>query len=304
MLDLVHVQSFVAVVETGSFHEAARRLGLAQPTVSQHLRKLEEMLQAALVVRSHVRCIATAKGETFLQHARRLLRAAELAQAAVRAPRLVVGAASNIGIYLLPRIVRDIQARLDNTFGLDLSIGSNPVITERLRTGEVDVGLTEWWSGLPGFEARIWRAEPLLVIVPAEHPWANRRAVRAADLVGAPLIGGEPGTGTGRILREMLGAELASQLHVVAELGSTEAVKQSVAAGLGVSIVLAGTVEEEVKAGSLRAVPLRGVALRKPLYIALPEGTPGSAPAMRFRDLLLSAASARPPLSAVTMASS
>lgn len=289
MLDLVQVQSFVAVIEAGSFRDAARRLSRAQPTISQHVRKLEEELGVALVRRSHARCVPTAKGETFLPHARRLLRAAEEARSAVDRSRFVVGAASNIGIYLLPPLVRAFRDRFGPTPPVELAIASNPVVARRLRDGEVDVAVLEWWEGPAGFDARVWRSEPMVVIVSPDHPWAGRPAVTVEELYGVAMIGGEPGTGTGRLLRETLGAQ-AARLTVVSELGSTEAVKHAVAAGLGVSLVLAGAVAEEVAAGSLCAIPLDGVRLRKRLFVALNESTPSSAPSARFRDLLVAGA--------------
>lgn len=289
MLDLVQVQSFVAVIETGSFRHAARRLSRAQPTISQHVRKLEEELGVALVRRSHARCLPTAKGETFLPHARRLLRAAEEARSALDRSRFVVGAASNIGIYLLPPLVRAFRDRFGVNPPLELAIASNPVVARRLREGEVDVAVLEWWGGPAGFDVQVWRSEPMVVIVPPDHPWVGHPAVTVEDLCEVAMIGGEPGTGTGRLLREALGAD-AAQLTVVSELGSTEAVKHAVAAGLGVSLVLAGAVIEEVAAGSLCAIALEGVELRKPLFVALDESTPSSAPPAQFRDLLVAGA--------------
>jgi DNA-binding transcriptional LysR family regulator len=77
------------------------------------------------------------------------------------------------------------------------------------------------------------------------------------------------------------------RLSVAAELGSTEAVKHAVAAGLGVSLVLEAAVGEEVAAGSLRTIRVQGLSLRKPLFVALAERTPGTAPVAAFRDMLL-----------------
>jgi DNA-binding transcriptional LysR family regulator len=288
VLDLSQVQSFLAIVDTGSFHDAARRLDLAQPTVSQHLRKLETALGTALIVRNHIRCTTTRKGAEFLPHARRLLRAEAEARGSLELSRLVVGAASNLGIYLLPPVVQRFRRRFGAEPRIELSIASNPVIAEQLLRGDVDLAVTEWWGGEPGFEAVAFRSEPLVVIVPPDHPAAGRGSIGFEELVGEPLIGGEPGTGTGRLLREAFGPKLASQLSVVSELGSTEAVKRAVAAGLGVSIVLEAAVAEEVRAGSLCALAIEGTELRKPLFVTLPENTPSEAWPATFRSLLVS----------------
>jgi DNA-binding transcriptional LysR family regulator len=285
MIDLDQVRSFVAVVETGSFHEAARKLGLAQSTVSQHIRKLEEHVGAGLIARSHAGCVALPKGTTFLPHARRLLRTASEALAAVRTDRLAVGAASNIGIYFLPRAVAA-WGRQADARPVELSIAANPAVIERLGRGDIDLAVTEWWQPMDGFEAVDFRREPLVVIVSPQHRWAGRRTLSPDELAGEPMIGGEGGTGTGRLLGATFGEAWAARLKVTAELGSTEGVKQAVAAGLGVSIVLACAVAEEVAAGSLAALTLEGAALQKPLYVAIARDTPASSPARVFRDFL------------------
>src|SRR5262245_51206599 len=101
MLSLSQVQVFVAIVDAGSFQEAAKQLGLAQPTVSQQLRRLEDALGAALVTRSHARSEPTAAGRRLLPHARGLLRAAARAADAVMPRSLAIGASGNVGTYLL-----------------------------------------------------------------------------------------------------------------------------------------------------------------------------------------------------------
>lgn len=280
MLNLVHLRSFVALVEAGSFHGAAQALGVAQPTVTQHIQKLESEMGQALVRRGHGGCTATAAGEALLPLARSLLRLEARARTVLAERPLAVGASGNLGTYLLPPYI--------HAFGgtsVDLSIGTNTEVAARLADGEIDLAVMEWWDGRPGFAASVWRREKMVVIVPPDHPWAENDTIAKDRLLDAPLIGGEPGTGTGRLLAALFGAD-ADRLRVMRQLGSTEAVKQAVRAGLGVSIVLEGSVEEEVRAGSLRALPLANADLVKDLYVALPDGQPPTAPGPRFAALL------------------
>ena len=286
MLNLLHLQAFVAVIDEGGFREAARRLACAQPTVSQHVRKLEAALGVPLVRRGSGGCAPTPHGERLLPFARSLLGTAERACVAVRDPGLVVGASSNIATYLLQPHLRAFAARHPAAGRLRLMVDGNPAIAERLTRGEVDVALMEWWDGRPGFTARTWRQEALVVIVPPDHAWAARSGITRATLLATPLIGGEPGTGTATLLTRTFGAA-ARDLQVAMALGSTEAVKRAVMAGLGVSLVMAGAVEQETRHGLLRALPLEGEALSKPLHILLPEAMPATAPATLFADFLL-----------------
>jgi DNA-binding transcriptional LysR family regulator len=289
MLNLQFVETFLAVVRTGSFRRAGETLGYAQPTVSQHIRKLERALNVPLIVRRPNGCAPTAEAETFLPYAESLIRVTRQAESALSGRRLAVGASSNVGIYLLQPHLRAFQQSVSPDTAVELVLGTNPQIAAKLAAAEVDVAVMEWWSDVAGWRAQRWRREPLVVIVPPGHPWARLAGLPVGHLRGAPMIGGEPGTGTGRILRGALGP-LGRELRVVCELGSTEAVKQAVKAGRGVSIVFANAVVDEVKARSLVALELDGIDLAKDLYVAHRDNLPASAPARRFAGLLLDAA--------------
>lgn len=282
MLNLSHVQAFLAVVESGGFHEAARRLGISQPSVSQQVRKLEEELRVPLILRGHGSAAPTARGAAFLPFARRLIEGAERS---VRRQPLVVGAASNPGIYLLPPYVSRFQRAEPDVLPVQLRIGTNPETVDRLESGEIDLAITEWWEPKSGFEMLPWRKEPMVVIVPNGHLWSTRRSVTIEEFVEAPILGGEPGTGTGRLLRTALGA-FAERMNIVQQLGSTEAVKRAVAAGLGVSIVLREAVRDEVAGGSLVALPIENVAIERGLWAVLPADTPANALSRRFAAVL------------------
>jgi DNA-binding transcriptional LysR family regulator len=274
MLDLGLLNSFVVVVEVGGFRAAAKRLGVSQPLLSQHLRRLEAELGVPLIERSRRGGAPTPHGQRLLPHAQRLVEGARHV-ASLFAPRaLVIGAARNPGLYLLPPLLRAEE---------ELRLGSNPETLERLATGETDIAFTEWWDGRPGFEALPWREEPVIGIVPPGHPFAGPEPVPLARFLAEPLVGGEPGTGMGRVLAETLGAG-APPMRVVRTMGSTEGVKRAVAAGLGVSVLLACAARDELAAGSLVKVALAGPALRRQIWAILPANLPQRAPARLFYD--------------------
>ena len=285
MIDLDQVRSFVTVIETGSFRDAAQRLGLAQPTVSQHVQKLEATLDRLLIERSRVRATTTPAGLRFLPFAQTLLRLAERAQDALDRDSLAIGASSNIGVYLLQPLVRAFHLQRSSLGPIEIRIGTNLETARRLQDAEVDIALMEWWDDRPGFDAEIWRRERLVVIVSPEHPWATRKSVDKAMLIREPMIGGEPGTGTARLLQQAFGVE-AGTLKIGLQLGSTEAVKQAVRAGLGISLTLESAVRDEVKAGTLLALRVKDTALAKPLYSIFPAGLSVHTPAAQFRALL------------------
>lgn len=265
MLNLAWVRTFLTLVEHGSFHAAAAQLHLAQPTVSQQIRKLEQQLGVLLVRRARSGCEPTPAAIAFLPWAESLVRINQRAVAAVRGDCMRVGASSNVGIYLLQPEVRTFLDGRDPA-GFELVIDRNPVIAQKLDSAELDMAVMEWWDGRPGFKWKQWRREPLVLIVPPDHRLATRTQVTGEELATLDLLGGEPGTGTGRLL-EACFRDRGLQARASRQLGSTEAVKQAVKAGLGLSLVLHSAVAEEASAGSLRAIPVVKPTLSKELFV-------------------------------------
>lgn len=284
MLNLVWLKSFVTLVQCRGFQSAANHLGIAQPTVTQHIQKLEDHLGVVLVQRGRLGCEPTKAAQALMPFATSMLKLEERARNAVKSTSLRVGASSNIGIYILQPHVRSFmeQGELPD---FELVIDSNPVIAEKLGSGELDVAVMEWWHPRPEFRSQPWKKEPMVLIVPPSHPCATKKRITRQQLLEMTLLGGEPGTGTGRLLARYFGRE-GRLPKVSMQLGSTEAVKQAVKAGLGISLVLASAVAEEVRNGSLCAIPVSAPELFKELTIIWPEQSSCPLPVSAFVEHL------------------
>jgi DNA-binding transcriptional LysR family regulator len=179
-------ETFLALVETKSFQAAADQLQLALPTVSQQIRKLEQQLGVVLVHRSRSGCEPTPAAFAFIPYATSLIRISERALSAVRTGNIRVGASSNVGIYILQpyvqRFLRDHDPEL-----FDLVIDRNPVIAQKLDDAELDVAVMEWWDRRPGFLWKRWRSEPIVLIVPPDHPLAAERQISKRKLAELEL---------------------------------------------------------------------------------------------------------------------
>lgn len=283
MISLERVATFLAVATHGGFREAARHTGLSQPTVTQHVKQLEQALDVHLIERNNAGSVLTPEGRTFLPYAENLVRACDRVKALFASSAVTIGASSNVGIYLLQPALKAFRDRYGHT--LDVVIDDNVRIADKLENFEIDVAVMEWWDDRPGFVAHIWRREALVVIVPPQHPWAGMPSIPRDWLKGQNLLGGEAGTGTGRLLRRYLGDD-AHTIGTALQLGSTEAVKRAVQAGLGISLVLASAVELEHRNGLLRALPLEGVAPHKDIYLIRRKGRRPGTPAVQFTDFL------------------
>lgn len=265
MLNLVWVRTFAALVKRKSFQGAADKLGIAQPTVTQHIQKLEEQLGVVLFCRGRNGCEPTREAVAFLPYAESLLRINDRAVAAIARDCVRVGASSNIGTYLLqPYVNAYLKGRDPGHF--DMVIACNPSIADMLENSEIDVAVMEWWDGRNGFQSAPWRREDIVVIVPPDHPLSSRSSVSKIELSRQELLGGEPGTGTGRMLARFFGGDTPMP-KISMQLGSTEAVKQAVRAGLGISMVFKSAVQPEVELGHLVAIPFADEPLQKELFV-------------------------------------
>ena len=281
MLNLTHARSFVAVIATRGVRAAARKLDLAPSTIVDHIRQLEEVLAAPLVVRRRGCTVPTDQGARLLPLARALVETAGRVRSLIQLPALRLAASSNVGTYLLqPHIA---AFRQSAGIAVEQWIGANSDVVARLERGEADVAAMEWWDGRAGFTACTWRREPLVAIVGSGHRWARRGSVPVAELQTEPLLGGESGTGTGYLLRRQLGP-IAASLNIIDGFGSTEAVKRAVRAGFGASIVMEASVADEVATGQLVALGIEGVELDKEIKLIVPAALPPTAPAMAMFD--------------------
>lgn len=291
MLNLSQVQAFVTIIDEGNFRAAAEKLSCAQPTISQQLQRLEEFLGMRLVSRHRARSTLTRDGELFLPKARALLNAAIRACGPIEERRLLIGASSNIGVFFAPRLIAGFNSSGDPAVHIDLAIGSNRQMIDMTLEGSIDLALTEVREDHSGFEWRTWRREKLVVIASPRHELAKVRRISKNRLFDYPMLGGESGTGTGRILKELLGADV-SRLKISRQLGSTAAVKEAVKADLGISVVLAYSVAEDIAHGSLVSIDLEEADIFKPLYLMFPEQLPERALAQRFIDFIADVRSA------------
>ncbi|MFN3891923.1 MAG: LysR family transcriptional regulator [Beijerinckiaceae bacterium] len=284
MLNLTHVRSFLMVVDSHGVRAAAKQLELSPSTIVEHIRQLEEHLAVPLLERANRSIQPSRYGARFLPYARALIRTATRARELVNEPRLRVASASNIGVYLLQPTIAAFQRQLG--IEVELWIAPNRQVAERLERGEADIAAMEWWDNRPGFAATNWKREPLVLIVAPDHKWAQRDAVDPEDLSDEVLLGGEPGTGTGRVLMNQLG-ERADRLRIQSGFGSTEAVKKAVQAGLGASVVMRSSVTEELASGRLAAVPIKDVPLTKELKLVRPNDLPAASTAAIFVQYLM-----------------
>ena len=262
-MNLKHLEAFLSVVETGGISAAAMKLNRPQPTISHQIRALEQELGAALLDRG-VSGGATDEGRLLVPIARRMLALAADIRIALANQACRLSAANNIGTYLLQPLAQTYREAHRDT-RLDIWIGRNPEVIERLEDGQSDIALTEWWDDRPGYTATPWYRDPMVVIAAPTHHLAGKGRITPRQLLDERMIGGESGTGTGRLLQTAL-KSLGQGLQVHETLGNTAAVKEAVKAGAGISVVGASVVREDLASGRLVALALSGRKIEKTYY--------------------------------------
>lgn len=283
-LNVPFLRVFSAVAEARSFSRAAEQLFMSQPAVSKAVRELEQQVGLALLDRSARPIALTEAGAVLLAHAHQMFadeRAAERALDQLRevgAGSLAVGASSTIGIYLLPSAIARFH-RAHPRIRLFLDIGNTQQVLEHLRGATLDVAFVE--GPVEGEDLLIepWRLDELVVVAPHAHPLAHGEPVTLERLLAEPFVLREPGSGTREVIELALRARGAT-LTVPLELGSTEAIKRAVIAGMGLAIVSVATVTTELATGQLRLVPVPELPLRRTLTRLSIVGRPPS-PAVR-----------------------
>jgi DNA-binding transcriptional LysR family regulator len=289
-MNLNQLRVFRAILDEGSITRAARTLRISQPAVSKQLAELEASLGAPLVDRLPRGIRLTAAGELLSDFVRRIFqeeRAAELALAeflGLRHGRLSVGASTTIGSYLVPQVFGDFRT-LHPTVGLELGIGNTRTIQSHVLEGQHDVGLSEGFATSDSLDIEVLSHDEMVLITAPDDPLTQADSIGCERLATLPFIVRERGSGTRDVIEAAL-YEHGVTLSPLMTLGSTEAVKNAVARGLGVAMVSRLTVALELEAGRLCEVRVDGLTIRRALHLFTLRGKNPSPAAREFLRLL------------------
>jgi len=249
-LNLDQLATFVRVIETGSFSAAAEKLGLTQPAVSLQIRQLEKRLGTSLIERVGRKARPTDAGEELLRHAHVIDAAVTSAVDTVARHSLDavgsihIGTDTTISIYLLPPVLGALRKRYP---GLEITVttGNAVDIVRRVEENNIDLA----FATLP-VSGRAFEVSPVLddaFVAVAPRGMALPQRLTADNLAKLPLIITEPGSASRRIIDRWF-ARGEAVLNPAMSLGSVEAIKAMVAAGLGCGILPEMAVNKEVRA--------------------------------------------------------
>ena len=268
--DLQALQLLVSVVELGSLSQAAARHGVSQPAASTRLTRIERRIGLQLVQRSTSGCTPTPEGAAIVEWARDLIERAERMSRAIDSLRTTSGASIaaslTIAEQLLPGWLAQLHIRRPDVKVRVQVINSTHVL-EAVRDGSVSLGFVETTAPIHGLRRQLVARDRLVVVIPTGHAWSRRRTpLQPHHLADAHLVLREPGSGTRATLENALGAVGLTLAEPALELPSTAAVRNAVAAGVAPSVISELAVKDDIAAGRLHVVDVRGIDLSRPLH--------------------------------------
>lgn len=272
-MEFKQLEAFAAVVDYGSFSEAARHLFLTQPTVSSHIRSLEEELHTKLIIRTTKKTSVTAKGYQLYDSAVRMLEIRNnLLENFTGAQKHMIDlAASTIpSSYLLPELLASFGKTHPDIYFHAIQTDSADSIS-RVLDGTVDLALVGQDPRDESCVSVPFCQDELVIAAPVSEHYLNMQntSVTFHDFIKDPFIIREKGSGTKKemdIFLEKIGVS-SSDLNVVARMNDLESIKKSIVNGLGISILSARSVVDLQKTKQILLFPLEESAHKRSFYI-------------------------------------
>jgi DNA-binding transcriptional LysR family regulator len=266
---------FLAVADAQRISAAAKAVHLSQPAVTARIRNLERQLGVQLLTRSTLGVRLTPAGRVFYERAKKiygLMDEAAFEAQKSRSPKgkLILSASTTIASHILPEIFSKFKKR-NPALSFVLHVGNTEEVLEEVKQGIVALGLVEGHGRASAVALKPFLEDQIVLAGPVSPPFRPRKA---KDLFKCPLLAREPGSGTRSVVERSLrkaGFPIRS-FSYTAELGSTEAIKSAVSAGLGFAFLSRWAIQKEIELGQLAAFPLSDIKIKRLFYWVIPSG--------------------------------
>lgn len=273
-MNIEEFNTFIKLCELKNFTKTAEALMMSQPTVSLHIKNLEQAFQTQLIQRSSKHVSITPTGLLLLERAKQLTRIIEqtkqdiLEHHQLIQGQLKIGASFTIGEYILPMLLGQLKQHYPH-IGLEILIGNTDEIVEKVKLFQVDVGLIEGKTDEKDIVMTPFMQDELVVIAAKHHPLAQKQSIYITDLQNEAWISREVGSGT----RENLNYFLRSnglKVKSIMTISSNQGIKETVIHGLGISLISKATIERDIQLGEIAILPLKQQLHRTLSYIYSP----------------------------------
>lgn len=290
-MNLNHLRVFFAVANAQSFSRASEELHVSQPTISVQVKSLEQELGLKLFQQIGKRIYLTDAGNALYQYAKKIFILVEEAEAYISdykglsAGRLQIGASTTPGIYILPQILGRFKKEYPG-IETSLTISNTQEVEDKILTNDLEIALVGG-EGIehPHIIAQTVAQDILDVVVAEEHPLAQRKDIGLDEILREDFVMREPGSNT-RVAFEHRLNVLGKKVNVIMQFSSVEAIKQAVAANLGISVLSRFAIDQEVCAGKLKVIQVPELQVVRDIKLIFHKDRNLSAPAKAFLGLL------------------
>lgn len=272
-LNIENLKMFCLVVDEGSISQAARLSFVSQPAVTRQIHQLENFYGALLFDRSEGKMSVTEIGRTLYPFAKAIVNDFNHSKEVIQQltdeynANLRVGASLTIGEYLLPSLLGRFKKQKPE-IKVTLTIKNTPLVLEDLSKDVIDLALVEGVVENTDFIVEKFAEDELILVCPSDHPWKDRKEIHIEELVNERMIWRESTSGTRHTVESTLREYgILDKMESYMEIGSTQAIKSTIEAGLGITILPRLTVARELEQGLLREVTISGVKITRNLWL-------------------------------------
>ena len=275
LIDLRKLKVFLKVYETQSFSKTSKLLYLAQPTVTLHIKDLEEILGVKLLDRNTRKVIPSKAGKVVYEYGKEIINLLKEMEKELEIFKdekrgiVEIGGSTIPGQYILPKIIKSFKEKYPR-ISVYLKVGDSREIVEKVIKGDFDLGMVgavfknKELVYIPCYE------DEIVLIAPPDFP---KDEISLEELYDISLIKREEGSGTWENAIESLqkkGLDIL-KLNIVGEMGSTEAIKESVKAGLGCGFISSLAIELEKALNLLKVIKIKNIFIKRKFYLIYPK---------------------------------
>ena len=273
-MDIWQLKIFTSVVDEKSFSKASRAIHITQPTVSSHIKELEEHLDCRLLDRLGREVIPTKAGEILYSYSKKIISLTEKAEYEVSEflgrirGELVIGGSTIPSGYIIPTLIAPFTEQYPEV-SISLFTGDTDQIIHRIEAGDIEIGIVGAKSESAVIQQTRLIDDEMKLVVPADHPWSGRESVTCPMLFEEPYLGREEGSGTWKsvALRMREKGFNPESLNIRIRLGNTASVIQGILNRAGISILSTIAVRHYVETGLLKTLTVSDLNLDRCFYL-------------------------------------
>ncbi|HOA82832.1 MAG TPA: selenium metabolism-associated LysR family transcriptional regulator [Thermodesulfovibrio thiophilus] len=271
-MDIHQLQIFISVFKNKSFSKAAKELFLTQPTISEHIKTIEEELNSKLFDRIGKSIIPTTEAELLYDHAVRIIEKVEKLKDDLQkikstpSGNLHIAASSIPGTYILPKLISSFK-NIYPDISIQISISDSKTVSDSLLSGQIFLGIVGTKLHQSKIEYTPFMNDELVIASP---DFINESLIEPEEILRYSFIMREEGSGTRKEMERWfndIGIDI-EKLKVVCILSSTDAVKQAIKNGVGISILSIHAIKDEIECQKLKAIKIKNYQMNRTFYIA------------------------------------